>query len=301
MFRTIVVGYDGPGRGDDAIALAELLRDRRDGILVLTEAYPPAAVAAGPFVAAADFSRLTDQALDTVRAELERHVPVRTISRPGAPARVLTEAAEREDADLVVIGSTRHGAVGRVLLGTTAERLLHGAPCAVAVAPRGFASGELRHLGAAYDGSPEADAALDAAEALARECGAALTVYCVVEPAHPTDSMIAAGTGEPFPSVVANEQAKQLLRAVDAHAPAGLKLDTLRLHGHAAKEILDRAAGVVDLLFVGSRGYGPLRRALLGSVSGDIARDGRVPVVVLPRTAVGALRTSTRHTEAAQA
>ena len=39
MFRSIVIGYDAPDRGDEAIALAEVLRDPRKGTLLLTSAY----------------------------------------------------------------------------------------------------------------------------------------------------------------------------------------------------------------------------------------------------------------------
>src|ERR687885_718966 len=76
---------------------------------------------------------------------------------PGlAPGRALHELAERESAALLVLGSSHRSAVGRVLAGTTAERLLHGSPCPVAVAPRGFATSEAHGfatIGVAYDGS----------------------------------------------------------------------------------------------------------------------------------------------------
>ena len=39
----------------------------------------------------------------------------------------------------------------------------------------------------------------------------------------------------------------------------------------------------LDLLVVGSRGYGPLRRLILGSTSQHLAHSGRCPLLVLPR------------------
>ena len=74
------------------------------------------------------------------------------------------------------------------------------------------------------------------------------------------------------------------------NAPQGLKPETVLLHGPAAEEIARRVHGVVDLLLVGSRGYGPLRRALLGSVSGALVRDAGGPVIIIPRTEVGPRR-----------
>ena len=140
-------------------------------------------------------------------------------------------------------GSSHRGAVGRVLPGTTGEQLFHGAPCAVAIAPHGYEGGEIRHIGVAYEGSPEAEAAFRAAEAFAAELGAALTVYCVVEPAPATDNVVAAGTGAEWPSVTAKQHARQLLYYVADHAPHGLKPETLAPHGHAAEQISRRVRG----------------------------------------------------------
>jgi nucleotide-binding universal stress UspA family protein len=183
-------------------------------------------------------------------------------------SRALAAAAEAEQADLVVVGSSRSSAGGRLLPGTTAERVLHDAPCAVGVAPRGYRGGDIRRIGVAYDGSPEADAALRAAESLALELRAALTVYCVVEPTSPSTGMIAAGD----------------------NAPQCLKPEWLLVQGVPAAEIAGRAYGVVDLLFIGSHGHGPLGRALLGNVSGALVREAGCPVVVTPRTAVAPRR-----------
>ena len=75
----------------------------------------------------------------------------------------------------------------------------------------------------------------------------------------------------------------------------------LLLHGHAAEQIARRTDGVVDLFFAGSRGYGPLRRALLGSVSGELVRNAGCPVVITPRSAVVAHRGVARPAESANA
>ena len=102
--------------------------------------------------------------------------------------------------------------------------------------------------------------------------------------------MIAAGTGGEWPSQAAKGRVRRLLYAVSDNAPQGLEPETVLLHGAPAEEIARRVQGVVDLLFVGSRGYGPLRRALLGGVSGALVRDAGCPVIIIPRTAVGPRR-----------
>jgi nucleotide-binding universal stress UspA family protein len=77
--------------------------------------------------------------LARARAHVPAGVTVRLRSPQSAsPARGLTELAEREGADLVVVGSSRRGAAGRINLERTAGRLLQGGPCAVG-RPRGRA------------------------------------------------------------------------------------------------------------------------------------------------------------------
>jgi nucleotide-binding universal stress UspA family protein len=257
MFQKILIGYDEPGRGGEATALAETLRDARTGTLVLTSVYPLAPLPVGRYVGPQEIELLREQTEELLLVARDAlpdrdRVKVRAIPSDSA-ARVLSEVAEAEQADLVVVGSSRRGALGRLLPGTTAERLLHEAPCPVAVAPRGYSGGDIRRIGVAYDGSPESDAALRAAEAFALERSTALTVYCVGEPPSP---------------------------------PTGIRPEWLLLHGVPADEIAARAYGVVDLLFVGSDGSGPLRHALLGNVSGALVRTAGCPVVVTPRTAV---------------
>src|SRR5215204_3184609 len=114
----IVVGFDGSDHAHDAIALAAGLARLSDGELVIAAVYP--------FDAGYDAMTYGDFSKEA-RAAAQRHAasPV-----PGAPvaARVVVGAA-----------STTRGVVGRIAPGSTAERLLHGAPCSVAVAPAGYA------------------------------------------------------------------------------------------------------------------------------------------------------------------
>src|SRR6185295_19313155 len=100
-----------------------------------------------------------------------------------SPARALHRVAEQEHADVIVVGSTHHGAVGRVFVGDDAAAALHGSSCPVAVAPHGLAAAEwktVQRIGVGFDAAPEAQQALVLAAALAAECGASLTVLDVV-------------------------------------------------------------------------------------------------------------------------
>ena len=150
-------------------------------------------------------------------------------------------------------------------------RLLRGAPCAVAIAS---ADGEqeIRRIGVAYDGSAEAELALDAAYAIAQRLRAAVTLYLAVLPEYTED----------LRAQLAHREAGALLDAAAERAPAGVNPETLVVTGYASLALAERAAGVIDLLVIGSRRQGPIRQALLGSTSRALTVELDCAVLVTP-------------------
>ena len=111
--------------------------------------------------------------------------PSKPSPAPGRPRPTCSTTSRRSaGAALLVLGSSHHGAIGRIALGSTADRLLHGAPCAVAVAPIGFAERMrgIDRVGAAFVDSEEGHEALRAAASLASACDAELHAVTAVEP-----------------------------------------------------------------------------------------------------------------------
>ena len=121
-------------------------------------------------------------------------------------------------------------------------------PVDFVVAPPVYSGDDIRRVGVAYDGSPEADAALRAADSLASDRNAALTVYCVV-----------GSTSIPVGAAIGT--------AARTCGP-----ETQILVGVPAEEIAGRAYGVVDVLFV--------HQALLDNACGALVRAAGCPVVV---------------------
>ena len=272
-YRRVLIAYDGSPSAQDALALAGRLRDPAGGALTLACIVPsrPWRHAGGAATGAGTEAMLTE-----ARAELPAGIPV-ALRAPTASsaARGLTELAEREHADLLAIGSAKGAEGDRIGLARTAGRLLHGAPCAVAIAPPGLReTGPFHHVGVALDDSPEAAAALAVAFAIASRDGSAMTLYAALE--HVADR------SEEGSRSMRLALQDRLDRAADT-APSGVNPGTVLVYGAAGKEIADACDGAIDLLVVGSRGYGPLQRALLGSVSEELISRARHPVLVIPR------------------
>lgn len=280
-FRTIIVGVDEDQGGRDATALARNLLSA-DGSLMLarvsasddliTERSTP------PIVFAESSHRRGPRAQ-------ERHggggdEQLREIESPSV-GRGLHELACASRADLLVVGSCRRGLVGRVMIDDATADALNGAPCAVAIAPFGYAEhpAALSEIGVGYNGSPESKDALALARALAVEHGATLSAFQAVSvPSHV--SALANGNGngnltESRPIMV--EQARARISAlgdIEPHAAYGVPVEELAVYSAS-----------LDLLVVGSRGYGPVGRLVHGSTSRRLGQTARCPLLVLTRDA----------------
>jgi nucleotide-binding universal stress UspA family protein len=197
----------------------------------------------------------------------------------GAPARALIAFAEEEGIDSVVLGSPHRGVVGRTLIGSVAEGVLHGAPCEAVVAPRGYAEqghGPFATIAVAYDGTPEAEAALERARALAEHSRAKLRILTVASP--PVVLPGAVGYAPGYPA-----DAEKTIEEGVAAVGDGVPVEFRRLEGAPATALAEACEDDVDLLVAGSRRYGPVARVLLGSVSTRLINSAPCPVLVVPR------------------
>jgi nucleotide-binding universal stress UspA family protein len=289
MTRPIVAGADGTDSGLDAVALGARLADAVGVPLTVVCVSPEQAELAGA-EAADDVGRHAAAILESAR-EVVGDLPaeLRTVAAT-SPARGLAELAEEEGAEAVVVGSTRRGAIGRVMTGSTAERLLHGTGCPVAVAPRGYRRHHpepLRAIVVAFTDHPDGHEAVRVAAELAGRAGLPMTVYSVVG-LHV--NWLRPASVLPDASVVpeeVREAARDALNQVVAGLPTDVRANGELLFGEVVDELSMAAERSVDLLVCGSRGYGPVRRVLLGTVSSALVRQASVPTLVVPRADAG--------------
>jgi nucleotide-binding universal stress UspA family protein len=268
MFDTIVVGVDGREGGRAALALAGGLQRALGSEVVAVTAYAhdhPLTRGSSPAYEAV----VEEDAEDAVAHDVSAAgLNAKTLSiADSSPARALHHIAERERAGLIIVGSDHQGPVGRVLAGGVTNGTLHGAPCAVAVAPIALAgtAPALMTIGVGYDASPESERALHLAVGIADSAGAEVEIISIL--ASPI------GPGEQPDALVA-----------DAARGIGGRARTWTAEGVPDVELARRSARL-DLLVVGSRGYGPLRRLMLGSTTVQLVRSSSCPVIVLPRGA----------------
>jgi nucleotide-binding universal stress UspA family protein len=257
MAEPIVIGV--ALRDDDRAPLAlglELVRFM-GAPLALAHVFPydtTAPVATDTEAAALEGAALLTMA--SVAARLGDDLEVTLHAEPNTSrVRGLRAAAGKLDASLLVVGASHRGRVGKVVPGGAAERLLHAAPCALAVAPRDHRPNPrgIRRIGVAFVDTTEGYEALDAAATMAALGDTSLTIYTVVD-----------------------------RPAATRRVPAGVAGTVEVLEGDVA-HALAAASAELDLLVCGSRGFGPLHSALTGGVSATLAHSCACPLIVLPR------------------
>jgi nucleotide-binding universal stress UspA family protein len=214
----------------------------------------------------------------------------RTEVAHGLPAEGLLEAADRHEADLIVVGTRGESAARGVLLGSVATTVIAHATCPVVVIPPGMAADGARPAFAGDCVVCGVETERDAAPArlaawLAGALGVGLVLLRTVgggEEAQPAAArVVAAAAARPVVREVerpAGAIPRAVLEAVAEHAG---EVETRVAGGPpderlAAMAVAERAAAVV----VGSRGRGPLRAGLLGSTSRGLARHASVAVVI---------------------
>jgi nucleotide-binding universal stress UspA family protein len=275
----LLVGYDGSDEGRDALALARLLSSEEESSVLVVAVMPYGPLPVRFVELESDAAAAAEPLFEDARKQLQgAEVETRAFGG-GSPAGVMTDLAERREVDSIVVGSPHRGPVGRTLIGSVAEGVLHGAPCAVTVAPGGYSERDRRPLGLiaiAYDGTPEAKAALARARALAEASGATVRVLTVVAPPVALPGVVGYTPVEPpEPDRVIEEAVRELGPEVSA--------ESRKLDGPPARTLAKACEDGVDLLVSGSRGYGPMMRVLLGSVSTQLIAEAPCPVMVVPR------------------
>lgn len=187
----------------------------------------------------------------------------RVVHAASSVVRGLHELAAREAAAVVAVGAQHRYGIGRLKPGGVIERLLHGADRPILVVGDACdVAAPVRTVGVAHAADADGDAALAAGAALAGDLGARVRLLRVQEP--PPAGAVPAAVA-PVPEL-----------------PPGAELRTME--GAAARELM-REGDDLDLLVLGSRGYGPPGTVLLGSVSRRVVAHARCPVLVVPRVA----------------
>lgn len=212
-----------------------------------------------------------------------------TIVSTGNPARVILEVATANNVDLLVLGPhgrrTFRDTLTESFAGTVATRLLAARTCPVLIVRETAVRGYMRVL-MALDLSQNATSAIRAAESMMVEPSADMSVLHAFDAPYMglvEHGDVGQGMSPRYKSLWnshATVSIRSLLRRASADfARYGIQIDDTT----PARAILNAIdLQEPDLLVMGTRGRGPLRRALLGSVANEVLNEAWCDVFVVP-------------------
>lgn len=203
----------------------------------------------------------------------------------GRPAEVIARAAEREQADLLVIGSRGVTEFQPMLVGSVSRKLLMQAPCPTLVVKN--PARVLKRVVLGVDGSVDSWEAASWLSALPRTVRPSVTVVSVIPPL-PLESIRvparAVAVGNQVEGTLRREAQKLAGRVAGSLRQAGFSANGMVLAGAPSAELVKLAAREkADLIVVGSRSGRSSREYFLGSVADAVVKYAPTSVLVYRR------------------
>lgn len=239
---------------------------------------------------AAHLMRQTAELLMSAREKLakahENHLasfwPANGHVRSGQPFHEICQQAREIGADLIVLATRGHSGLKRVLLGSTAERVVRFAPCPVLVVRR-WRRGNLgvRRIMVPTDFSQRAMAGLIYGAFWAKSFAAKLRLLYVLFPAAPV-LIDRVATNLPTEQMgVPMDTQLEMAGLTKLELLKGVKCESQIKIGYPVDAICGETKNV-DLVVISTHGRSGFKHALLGSVSEQIVRYAECPVLVVP-------------------
>lgn len=208
----------------------------------------------------------------------------------GIPSEEVIAAARAEDSDLIVVGTRGKTGLAHVLLGSTAERVIRGAPCPVLAVRTELADNEdecvlsrpvtLERILVPVDFSDCSCHAFEYAVEVAWQAKASVMLLHVLEP-------VSYGLDFDLGHIRSREDVreswtKRLEELASSRQHPDVAVDVRLRGGFPADSILDAAQTLpCDLIVMGTHGRRGISHTISGSVAEAVLRKARCPVIAV--------------------
>jgi nucleotide-binding universal stress UspA family protein len=240
----------------------------------------------------ADLLKTASSQLVGLKGRVERRgIAVTTRVATGIPSEEVITVARAEDSDLIVVGTRGKTGLAHVLLGSTAERVIRGAPCpvlTVRMEPAVIKEEEgalskpvtLERILVPIDFSNCSLDALGYAAVVAQQAKASLMLLHVLEPvSYGLDFTLGQSKAR---RLEVETWTKRLEELVSSHQHPTMQVESQLRGGFPADSILDSAQTLpCDLIVMGTHGRRGISHTISGSVAEAVLRKARCPVITV--------------------
>ncbi|MHA7649365.1 universal stress protein [Mycobacterium sp. ML4] len=290
---TVVVGYRSERVGLSglylAVGIARTLQTSLTVVTIVPKAWPTPSLARVD----AEYEHWAEHLGENSAKEARRYVSsladgIEVDYRQCAHRSVssgLLEVVDEVGGEILVLGSLPSVRRVQMVVGTTADWLLHSSPVPVAISSPGYLSrtGRLARLTCAYSAVPQSENVVRRCAAYAERMQIPLRVLTFAvrgRTMYPPDVGLYAEDSILEAWAV---QARDVLESLKIDGVVGDDVALQVVTGQSWLEVLHKAEWVDgEILTVGTSPGGDIRRVFLGARSGKIIRHSPVPVLVLP-------------------
>ena len=223
----------------------------------------------------------------------DKHITVTEAFMVGDPSEKIAEEAVRLDADLVIMGSRGRTALAGLFLGSVTNGVLARTKNPILIVRnKAVPETDAMRVGIAVDGSKFGVAAVKYLVRHKELFGEGASFYLINVASDYAGAVMPDMAGMALPALSESEvlelQKKEFGEAVDPIRPildkAGIKPKEVCLVGNPGDEIAAFAKKKkLDLVVMGSHGYGRFKSAVMGSTATRIAAQGDVPILLIRR------------------
>lgn len=281
---SIVVGVDGSWQSTQALSWAAQEARRTGRPIHLIHAFAPDYPSLG-YGLVADRSVLREQAEEQLRSAketihtIDSHVEITTGLSSGFPSAALVRASK--EARLVVVGTRGQSLLAGTVLGSVSSQVAMHAHCPVIIVrgAQGEDVGQTHRILVGYDGSPQAQLALELAfdEAVVQDA----ELLCVQAwwPGEVEEAEAAHGREWGDYQQEQQDAVRRLLKdRLTANPDVSFTHEVVK--GNPAKMLIERSHEA-DLVAVGARGNGGFQGLMLGSVSSAVLQKANCTIALI--------------------
>jgi nucleotide-binding universal stress UspA family protein len=290
---TIIAGFSASRQGSAPLNLATQLASVAGEKIIAAVIVERIPSTRGNPIEEEFLSHLTAQATESLERVITRvrgHVDVSiVVHQSSSVPRGLAELVEQHAADLVVVGSSSSGLLGRVALGSVTDRLVHTAAVPVAIAPRGYpwSSAPIQRLTAAYGGAADAVGLITTTAELAMRWSVRMRIASFTVRPFTKFSGAIEQTAE---NLVVQRWTRQTTDSAFTQLNDirdGVSIPDVEVKVGSGTDWTEAVNSVGwesgDMLLLGSGAAGPVAQVFLGSAASKIIRHAPVPVMITPR------------------
>ncbi len=206
-------------------------------------------------------------------------LPVKTLVDVGDPRDLILEMEERENPDLVLMGSHKKGLVEKILIGSTAEKVVkHGKKPMLVI--KGSEPSFTREVLIAYDFSKTAEKTLEFSIRFLRPFRVKVNILHVDEP---IEIPVVEKIGQALYERYRQEKEAYVEGIREKFVREGFEVSTSFVEGKQPSEEIVKFVKKnpnIELVIMGSKGLSGLKRVILGSTSTEVFRKVDIPILI---------------------